>query len=89
MAGSRTFRVLTCSQQSGIESKKKKQYTHSTTNTHKITHTIQLQQYTRSTNNNYPKDNLKLGTQHPRKIRIQHVQKVKTAKQESPVNNIL
>ena len=38
---------------------KLKKYTHSTTNTHKITtHTSQLQQYTRSTNNNYPKDNL-------------------------------
>ena len=40
--------------------KKKEQYTHSTTNTHKITiHTSQLQQYTRSTNNNYPKYNVR------------------------------
>jgi len=54
---------------------KKNQYTHSTTNTHKITtHTSELQQYTRSTNNNYPKDNLNLGIKHPRQIRIQHVQ---------------
>ena len=42
---------------------KKKQCPHSTTNTHKITtHTRQLQQYTRSTNNKYPKDNLKIPT---------------------------
>ena len=56
-------------------------------NTHKITtHTRQLQQYTRSTNNSYIKDNLKLATKHPRQIRIlQHVQKVKTPKQESTV----
>jgi len=61
----------------------------STTNTYKITiHTSQLQQYTRSNNNNYEKDNLKLATKHPREIRIQHVQKVKTPKQESPVYSI-
>ena len=70
--------------------KVKKKYTHSTTYTHKITtHTNQLQQYTRSTNNNYPKDNLKLATKHPRQITIQHVQKVKTPKQESPVYSFL
>ena len=60
--------------------------THSTTNTHKITtHTRQLQQYTRSTNNNYTKDNLKLATKHTMQIRIQHVQKVKTPQQDSTV----
>ena len=49
---------------------------HSTTNTHKITtHTRQLQLYTRSTNNNYTKYNLKLETKHTRQIRIKHVQK--------------
>jgi len=41
-----------------------------------------VQQYTRSTNNSYPKYNIKLGIKHPRQIRIQHVQKVKTPKQE-------
>ena len=46
------------------------------------THTRQLQQYTRSTNNNYTEDYLKLATNHPRQVRIQHVQKVKTPKQE-------
>ena len=46
---------------------KKKQCLHSTTNAHKIiTHTRQLQQYTRSTNNNYTKDDLKLATKHTR-----------------------
>jgi len=56
-------------------------------NTHKITtHIRKLQKYTRSTKNNYPKDNLKLATKHPRRIRIlQHVQKVKTPKQDSTV----
>ena len=50
---------------------KKQQCPHSTTNTHKITtHTRQLQQYTRSTNNNYTQDNLKLATNHPRQISI-------------------
>jgi len=44
------------------------------------THTRQLQQYTRSTNNNYTQDNLKLATIHSRQIRIQHEQKVKTHK---------
>ena len=64
MAGRRTFRILTSSQQS----------------------CIQLQQYTRSTNNNYTKDNLKLATKHARQIRIiQRVQKIKTPKQESTV----
>ena len=85
MAGRRTFRILTSSQQPGIYVKK--QCPHSTTNTHEITtHTRRLQQYTRSTNNNYTKDNLKLATKHTRQIRIlQHVQKVKTAKQDSTV----
>ena len=50
------------------------------TNTHEITtHTKQLQ-YTRSTNNNYTQDNLKLATKHTRQIRMQHVRKVKTPK---------
>jgi len=53
------------------------------------TRTRQLQQYTRSTNNNYPKDNLKLATKHMIQIRIQHVQKVKTPKQESAVYSFL
>ena len=45
-------------------------------------HTRQLQQYTRPTNNNYTKDNLKLATKHMRRIRIlRHVQKVRTPKQ--------
>jgi len=39
----------------------------------------------RRTNNNYPKDNLKLAKKHTRQIRIQHVQNVKTPKQESTV----
>jgi len=43
------------------------------------THTRQIQQYTRPTNNNFTKDNLKLATKHTRQIGIlQHVQKVKT-----------
>jgi len=47
-------------------------------------HTRQLQQYTRPTNNNYTQDNLKLATKHTRQNRIlQHVQKVKTPKQDS------
>ena len=50
------------------------------------THTRQLQQYTRSTNNNYTKDNLKLATKHTRQIRIlQDIQNVKPRKQESTV----
>jgi len=53
------------------------------------THTSQLQQYTRSTNNNYPKDNLKLATKHTRQIRTQHVQKVNTPKQHSTVYSLL
>ena len=59
--------------------KKKKQCPHSTTNTLKITtHTRQLEHYTRSTNNNYTKDNLKQSTKHTRQIRIlQQMQKVK------------
>jgi len=50
-------------------------------NTHKITCTRQLQQYTRSTNNNYTEDNLKLATNHPKQVRMRHVQKVKIPKQ--------
>jgi len=74
VAGSRTFRILTSSQQSGIW-RKKQQCPHSTENTHKMTiHTRQLQRYTRSTNNNYTQDNLKLASKHTRQIRI-HVQK--------------
>ena len=80
VAGRRTFRVLTSSQQSGIKSKKKIQYAHSTTSTHKITTTIhttnQQQLHTRQ---------LKTNKIHTRQIRIQHVQKVKTPKQESTV----
>jgi len=54
------------------------------------THTRQLQQYTRSTSNNYTQDNLKLATKHTRQIRIlQHVQKVETPKQESTVYSFL
>jgi len=50
------------------------------------TNTRQLQQYTRSTNNSYTKDNLKLATKHTRQIRIlQHVHKVKIPEQESTV----
>jgi len=41
-------------------------------------HTRQLQQYTRPTDNNYTKDNLKLATKYTRQIIILHVQKVKT-----------
>jgi len=56
-------------------------------------HTRQLQQYTQDnynnthgqTNNNYTQDNLKLATIHARQSTIQHVQKVKTLKQESTV----
>jgi len=44
--------------------------------THYNKYTRQLQQYTRSTNNNYTKYNLKLATKHTKQIRIlQHVQK--------------
>ena len=53
-------------------------------------HTWQLQQYTRPTNNNYTQDNLKLATIHMIQIRIfQHVQKVKTPKQDSTVYSFL
>jgi len=52
-------------------------------------HTRQLQQYTRPTNNNYTQDNLKVATIHARQIRIQHVQKVKTPKQQSTVFSLL
>jgi len=41
------------------------------------------------TNNNYTQDNLKLATIHARQITIQHVQKVKTPKQESTVYRFL
>ena len=43
--------------------------------THYNKYTRQLQQYTRSTNNNYTKYNLKLATKHTKQIRILHVQK--------------
>ena len=70
-----------------LHTKQLQQYTQDNfNNTHKTTttiHTRQLQQYTRSTNNNYTQDNLKLATIHARQIGIQHVQKVKTPKQES------
>jgi len=52
-------------------------------------HTRQLQQYTRPTNNNYTQDNLKLATKHTIQIRTQHVQKVKTPKQDSTVYSFL
>ena len=53
-------------------------------------HTRQLQQYTRPTNKNYTQDNLELATIHTRQIRIlQHVQKVKTPKQDSTVYSFL
>ena len=53
-------------------------------------HTRQLQQYTRPNNNSYTQDNLNLETIHTRQIRIlQHVQKVKTPKQESTVYSFL
>jgi len=53
-------------------------------------HTRQLQKYTRPTNNNYTQDNLKLATKHKRQIRIlQHVQKVKTPKQNTTVYSFL
>jgi len=52
-------------------------------------HTRQLQQYTRPTNNNYTQDNLEPATIHTIQIRILHVQKVKTPKQESTVYNFL
>ena len=59
-------------------------------NTLKITtRTRQLQKYTRSTNNNFTEDNLKLATNHPRQVRIQHVQKIKTPKQDSTVYSFL
>ena len=56
----------------------------------KHTHTRQLQQYTRSTNNNYTQENAKLATIHMRHIRIfELVQKVKTPKQEITVYSSL
>jgi len=88
VAGPSEYWLLASSPSSKV---KKKQCPHSTTNTHKTTtHTRQLQQYTRPTNNNYIKDNLKLATKHTRQIRIlQHVKKVKTPKQESTVYSFL
>jgi len=70
-----------------IQHTSKKKCPHSTTNPHKITtRTRQLQQYIRSTDNNYTKYNLKLATKHTKQIRIlQHVQNVKTPKQDSTV----
>jgi len=58
---------------------------------------IRWQQYTQDnynntygqTNNNFTQDNLKLATIHTRQIRIQHVQKVKTPKQDSIVYSFL
>jgi len=41
------------------------------------------------TNNNYTQDSLKLATIHETEIRIQHVQNVKTPKQESTVYSFL
>ena len=38
---------------------------------------------------NYTQDNLKLATIHARQITIQHVQKVKTPKQDSTVYSLL
>ena len=56
----------------------------------KTIHTRKLQQYTRPINNNDTQDNLKLATIHTRQIRIlQHVQKVKTPKQDSTVYSLL
>jgi len=88
VAGPSEYWLLASSPASKV---KKKQCPHSATYTHKITtHTRQLQQYTRSANNNCTKDSLKLATKHTRQIRIlQHVQKVKTPKQESTVYSFL
>jgi len=60
-------------------------------------HTRQLQKYTQDnynnthdqTNNNYTQDSLKLATIHTIQITIQHVQKVKTPKQDSTVFSLL
>ena len=38
-------------------------------------HTRQLQQYTRSTKNNYTKDNLNLATKHTRQIKLRSTRK--------------
>jgi len=87
VAGPSEYWLLASSPASKVKNKQTNKQTRSTTNTHKITtHTRQLQQYTRPTNNNYTKDNLKLATKHTRLIRIlQHVQNVRTPKQESKV----
>ena len=83
MAGPSEYWFLASSPASKV---KKKNNAHTVQLIHITTHTRQLQQYTRSTNNNYTKDNLKLATKHTRQFRIlQHVQKVKTPKQESTV----
>jgi len=68
VAGPSEYWLLASSPASKV---KKKQCPNSITNTHKITtHKRQLQQYTRSTNNNYTQDNLKLATKDTRQIRI-------------------
>ena len=62
--------------------KKKQQYTHSTTNTHKMTtvHTRQIQQYTQDNYKNTHKTTTTINTRrlitiHTRHLKIQHVQK--------------
>ena len=61
-----------------------------TIHTRQLQQYAQLQQYTRPTNNNYTQDDLKLATIHTRQIRIlQHVQKIKTPKQDSTVYSLL
>ena len=84
-----------------IHTRQLQQYTQDNyNNTHNTTttiHTRQLQQYTQNnynntqcqTNNNYTQDNLKLATIHARQITIQHVQKVKTPKQDNTVFSLL
>jgi len=65
VAGRRTFRILTSSQQSGIESKN---------NTHIVQQIhIRWQQYTQDNYNNTHKTTT---TTHTRHLKIQHVQKV-------------
>jgi len=50
----------------------------------------QYNKYTQDNYNNYTQDNLKLATIHTRQITIvQHVQKVKTPKQDSTVYSFL
>ena len=75
---------LLASSPASKERKKERKKKHNNAHTvQKNTYTRQLQQYTWPTNN-YKQDNLKLATIHMRQIRIlQHVQKIKTPKQES------